>query len=75
MKVDLDVGMHSEFERRHLEASILPKDLVDGSQRSSAVDYLSSHGSRYTTVAFSCSLLSSPPAGVCLLVIPGLFFH
>lgn len=75
MKVDLDVGMHSEFERRHLEASILPKDLVDGGQRSSAVDYLSSHGSRYTTVASSCSLLSSTLVCLCLLVIPGLFFY
>ncbi|XP_070200820.1 uncharacterized protein [Littorina saxatilis] len=42
-QVELDaVGMHADFERRHLDVSMLPKDLVDSGQRGSAMDYLTS---------------------------------
>lgn len=48
-QVDLDaVSMHTDFDRRHLDVSLLSKDLVDAGQRVTAIDYLTSQSSRDT---------------------------
>ncbi|XP_076471877.1 uncharacterized protein LOC143301459 [Babylonia areolata] len=50
-QVDLDaVSMHTDFDRRHLDVSLLPKDLVDSGQRGSAMDYLTSQTSSRDTL-------------------------
>ena len=56
LQADLDaVGMHPDFERRHVDVSILSKDLVDSGQRGSAMDYLTAQTSRYVAcTARSC---------------------
>ena len=46
--------MHPDFERRHVDVSILSKDLVDSGQRGSAMDYLTAQTSRYILTAKSC---------------------